>query len=786
MNLNGAVTLLVLAATSAATISSPTFAGDLEKSTRTVSSPVRTVDDQFVKDGRNIVFTGINYFPAYFPPILPASWLDSRNYHPDLVEDELKTIEHLGFNLVSIQGLHADPRPSEQDCANLHDFLARAAQHNLFVNLYIGTGNLVPIAEPERLAVIPKVCGLAGNTALFAYDIAWEPYFGTATQRSALLQRWLQWLSVSYGSIQEADKNLAGTHAMPTDAELCSDVPDIRVSAYKRFLDDTLSQSYRDVRAAILSVDPTHLIGARSGYGGNGSRGSCGLALVDLRAGAKHLNFISPEAYSLDLTDKNSLLNRGSFTVAYADVGKPILWAEFGINVDHSEKEDLQANYFSNMWELVRHSKSNGGVAWWFAGVRPQTTADTEKSDYGIVYDYMKYPTSVDGDGNHARSGSLALCASNTTQQNITQWQGAGGEASACPHGLISRGRFRSEAPLVGLAGSEVRRDGKPTSGWQTLCSQDDSELLVTTVDEGTGETFECPQGYDAAGSFKPADSTNEDKIIAYDANGRTIKGGWITLCTRNHSANLRLVYNGMSGTRASCADGSVTAGILTPKLAPVFRPAARKIVGALSGMTGVKRRYSSWITVDRDAFAGDWKMYEEGTRSYELAAAKDQSVGVRTACFGSTSKIEKLCVGNVPFIGSCPAKCLNAEWNDVEILNSDAHWQHVREGGTVTVTREMPVHARLSAGNVGESNWMTSVALGGPVGAVRFGCNENAGDLNCRSDIDAEVPGGSDVASGDIVISNSITKTIRIAFQMVAEGVAWFGERVNVTVIPK
>jgi hypothetical protein len=789
MSRKGAITLLVLTAISF-TICSSTRAVDLQKSTRSVGSTVKTVGDHFVQDGREIVFTGINYFPAYYPPISPGSWLDSRSYRPDVVEDELKTIENLGFNLVSIQGLGADTRPSEQDCANLRDFLARAGQHKLLVNLYIGTGALVPIAKPEKLAVIPKVCGLAGNAALFAYDIAWEAHFGSAALRSALQQPWLRWLNVSYGSIQGADMSLGGTHAMPTDAELCSEAPDVRVSAYKRFLDDTLSQNYRDVRRAILTVDSSHLIGARSGYGGNGSRSVCGEALVDLRAGAKHLDFISPEGYALDPTDENSQLSRGGFTTAYADIGKPILWAEFGINVDNSCSycsEDVQAGFFSNMWKLIRHGRSNGGVAWWFVGVRSQSAGDGEKSDYGIVYDYMKYPTSVDGYGKHARSGSLALCVSNPTRQTITRWENdAASEASACPQGLASRGRFRSEASHVGLPRSEVRREGMAESGWQSLCSRDDSQLLVTTVDEGTGERFECPQGYDAAGSFKPADSANKDQVIASDANGRSIKGGWVTLCTRDRSATLKLVYNRMSGGRASCPNGSVTAGVITPKSAPVFRPAAQQIAGALSGITAAKYRYSAWITVNRDAFAGDWKMYEEGTRSYALAAAKVQSVGVRTACFGSTSRIERSCVGNAPFDKSCPAKCLNSEWNDVEILNSDAQWQQVREGGTVTVTREMPVHARLSAGNVGESTWATSAQLGGTFGAVRFGCNENTGDLNCRSDIDAEVPGGSDAASGDIVISNPITKTIRIAFQMVAEGVTWFGERVNVTVIPK
>jgi hypothetical protein len=766
------------------------FVHNIAYSTEAFSSPVKIEGSRFVRDGREIIVSGINYFPAYYPALYPDSWLTKRNYRPDLIEDELSGIEKLAFNLVSIQGFPADLRPSEQDCSNLRDFLGRAKRHRLLVNLYIGDGGLVPIADPEKLTVIPGDCKLAGNPTLFAYDIAWEPRFGPAARRNALLQPWLRWLTVSYGSIEAADENLGGTHAMPTDVELCVEAPSVRVSAFQRFLDDTLSHNYRDVRAALLRVDSRHLIGVRSGYGGNGSRSACGLAPVNLRAGAKHLDFISPEGYALDTSDSNNMLNRGAFTTAYADVGKPILWAEFGINVDRSCvycSEDVQASFFSNMWELVRHGNANGAIAWWFVGVRPQAPLDGERSDFGIVYDYLKYPTSVDGSGNHARSGSLALCTSDATRENLTQWQpGSAGEKTACPRGLSSRGRFRSEAPLGRVSDSYLDSQSKQASGWQELCSRDDSALLVTTADEGSGETFACSHSYRAMGSFKPADSSDKSPIIAIDANHRSLKAGWLTLCTRNNPATLKLVYNEMSRRKTDCALGTVVAGILIPKSAPVFRPAARQVVGALSSASAVKRNYSSWITVDRDAYSGEWKMYEEATRKYSVAGANGQNVGVQTTCIASTSRVEKFCVGNVSYSKSCPAKCLDAEWNTVEILNGDRQWQRVQDGETVTVSRAAPINARFSAGNIGESRWLNTSVLGGNVGAVRFGCNENAGDLTCRSEITVEVPGGSDASSGNVAISGAITRPTRIAFQMVAEGVAWFGERLNVTVVPK
>jgi hypothetical protein len=772
-----------------ATFWSCSFAREIPTSAHAGNSVVKIEGNRFIQNGRQIIVAGINYFPAYYPPLFPTSWLDSNNYRSDVVEDDLATIEKLGFNLVSIQGLLPDPRPTDPDCSNLRDFLRRAQHHNLLVNLYVGTGALVPIEYPQKLTVVPAVCKLAGNAALFAYDIAWEPHFGPAARRSAFLQHWLKWLTVFYGSPEAADRSFGGTHAMPTDDELCTEAPSVRVAAFNRFLDEMLSQNYRDVRAALLRVDSTHLIGARSGYGGNGSKSACGLALVDLRAGAKYLDFISPEGYALDVLDKDALLNRGGFTTAYADVGKPILWAEFGVNVDRSCpscSEEVQASFFSNVWELVRRSNANGGVAWWFAGVRSQAPSDGEKSDFGIIYDYWKYPTSVDSYGMRARNGVIALCTTDARQQSLTRLRrSADGEKSACPRGLLGRGRFRSEAQL-GEAARDAKDQRVQPTDWQELCSMDDRALLVTTVDEASHELFECPAGYRSAGSFKPANAEDGNSIIATDANGRSIKAGWLTLCTRDNSANLKLVQNAMSGRKEQCAVGSVLGGVLIPRSAAVFRPAARQVVGALSGATAAKRHYSSWITIDRDNYGGAWKMYEDGTQRYAAAATRGQSVGVQTACANSTSRAETFCVGNVPFTQSCPAKCLDSEWNAVEILNSDAQWQEVHEDGSVVVSRSAPIKARFSAGNIGESRWLSAATLNGTAGAVRFGCNENAGDISCRSDIDADVPGGSDASSGEVAVSVTITKKTRIAFQMVAEGVAWFGERLNVTLIPE
>ncbi|BAL22588.1 hypothetical protein [Azoarcus sp. KH32C] len=578
-------------------------------------TPVKVDGKRFVQDGREVILNGVNYFPAYFPASFPESWLKSGHYRAEIVDRDLATIQALGANLVSVAAVGANGKPDPNDCANIRDFLARAAKHGLLVNLYIGTGSKLPLPDANSLAQLPKACALAGIPALFAYDIAWEPHFGEATERAALTQRWLAWLAGAYGTEANARRAFGGDLSLPSDQALCAETPNVKVSAFRRFLDDMVSASYRAARAAIHAVDTTHLIGARSGWGGNGSRQLCKGAPPDLRAGVKHLDFVSPEAHALPVSNRAEILNRGRFTAAYADVGKPIFWAEYAANADGSCplcNEEVQAAFYSSIFEMIRGSASNGGAAWWFVGTRPQNPKDTEKSDFGIVRD---------------------------------------------------------------------RPD------------RDDSGQI---------------------------------------------------------------------------------------------RPAARLLNEAMVGIRADLRSYSDWIVVDRDAAAGDWRMYDTGTRELARLGNSAARVGVRTSCTGATSKEAPTCVGNVANNGACPPKCLNAEWTSIEIRNADGAWQKVKADDEVSVRANAPVLARLVAGNTGEGTWLTRRSAGGIAGSVRFGCNEHAGDISCRGEIHDDIGSLEDTTMTELLITDTLTTSSRVAFQMVSEHVAWFGERIEVTLSPR
>ncbi len=754
-------------------------ANGLERKYPVFRSPVKVVGTKFVQDGHEVILNGINYFPAYFPAHFTESWLNEVRYRPETIEDDLKTIANLGFNLVSIHMMSTGDSPSTKTCLNISDFLNRAQKYGLLVNMYIGTSSLLPISDPSRLAILPKVCGLAGNPALFAYDIAWEPHFGGEKERKSLQGKWLAWLKSGYTTFTEVDRIFGGNHDLPLDKELCSDTPNIKVAAFRRFLDDVVNRNYRDVRFAIRSVDATHLIGVRSGYGGNGSKSHCIYAPVDLRAGVKHLDFVSPEAYALSQIDFSELMYRGQFTTAYADVGKPIFWAEYGTNTDGSCKdcnENVQVNFFLNMYTMMRSTGSNGGAGWWFVGIRPQSHADNEKSDFGIIYDYIKKSTARDAFDEPLRDGELSLCSAKPTEYLFNKVQEEEIDtAFACPSKLKPYGRFK-----LALGKDQLKSD------WLTLCGIDNSALLAVIHDDNTGESFQCPQGYASAGAFKPEPIIGGTGLNATDAFGRSISSGWLALCSNDKFTLLKRTRNEMSGRNAECPTNYKKSGKFKPALLPVFRPVAYQLKNAfIADSIDTQRIYSRWITIDRDNVAGDWKMYDIGTQAYAMQKFGSFKVGVKTVCSGTTSKVSKNCVGNTPNNGTCPPKCLNAEIISVEIKNLSGHFQSVANGDSVNVSANVPIHARLLAGNIGEGKWLTQGSAAGVSGAVFFGCNENIGDLKCRKSISADTERSGNSASGEFVIINKVNKKTSVVFQMLSENIAWFGEQINIILVP-
>ena len=331
---------------------------------------------------------GVNFWPGYVagqePGRYRGHWLRPMSYDPELVERDLQRLQRCGANLVSIQLLDLVMLP----CAR--DFLLRCRRHGIRANIFIpGAHPLRP--RPEQF--LPLVRALAGDDAVFAWDLAWEPRVGGYERRRALDRDWERWLNSRYGSVAAAERDFRfplprdarGRVTAPSREQILNDGPwRIMVAAYRRFLDDAISKGYNTVVRALRKVDPNHLLGARTGYGGTGGMGADWQMPFDLAAGAKHLDFISPEGYNL--TGPWEEFRSGGFTTAYArwaGNGKPVFWAEFGRSV-HPQPDprriELQRELFENMYRMVVESRANGSAAWWFPG----GFRVNENSDFGI------------------------------------------------------------------------------------------------------------------------------------------------------------------------------------------------------------------------------------------------------------------------------------------------------------------------------------------------------------------------------------------------------------------
>lgn len=360
---------------------------------------VKVVGGDFYLNGKLWYPLGIAYWPLYISGLESGDYWEQTwsgsFYDPGMIERDFTLMGDLGINTISIQYNRLD------QARGVMDLLARAQKHGLKVHLFLP--GLSPIDQDFDLArSLIKAAHLSQSPALFAYDLGWEMHVGPYKDRQKYDGLWQKWVVGQYGSIDAAEQDWGytpekpnGVITGPSDDQLMQDgLWNVYVAAYRRFWDDEISKRYAKVRGFVKSLDSNHLMGARSGYGGTGAFWVAGVLPFDLASGAKHLDFISPEAYNVGGEWIDFL--KAGMTDAYARFvsgGKPVFWAEFSIPLFsgancakyHSEMSmanwDRQRDYVHNMVSAAHVVGSNGVAAWWWPG----GLRCDEKSDFGIV-----------------------------------------------------------------------------------------------------------------------------------------------------------------------------------------------------------------------------------------------------------------------------------------------------------------------------------------------------------------------------------------------------------------
>jgi hypothetical protein len=226
--------------------------------------------------------------------------------------------------------------------------------------------------------------------------------------------------------------------------------------------------------------------------------------------------------------------------------------------------------------------------------------------------------------------------------------------------------------------------------------------------------------------------------------------------------------------------------GIINPD--GTLRPVSKVIKKYAPIMTRNRARPQPdvWLTVDRDRHAdGLYGIYKAAEKPFWAALDAGKFPGLQTSASGKTSAdVAIVAIGNVPYTGSNPPKYLNAEFNEIQIRDAKGQWRTARRGETLEVAAGRPVIARASIGNIGEVTWLGAESSAGKKGLVALSSRVQDG-VQFAEPIPKDVPPLGDAEIAEFVLAERLAAPAKVVFEMTATGRAWFGEKIDVTLVP-
>ena len=353
-------------------------------------------DGDFVLDGRRWRVHGVNYMPSSGIAMEDYSyfehWTGAAAYDPEVIDRDLAHIKDMGLNAVSIFTDHL-----LLEAGNTLDLLRRLDAHGLKANLSIRPGTPMDFQWAKTREVIERY-RLAEHDSLFAYDLAWEPMFGSHDERRVWDHQWEAWIVERYGSLEAAERDWG--FAVPRDAagKVTNPLPQhidtngpwrVMVAAYRRFLDTLLYDKYGSARRLVRGVDPHHLVSFRMAEAANPTFRWDGRIPYDWPYLAAAVDLLEPEAYGrIGMWEK---VKPGWFEFEYgrwAAPDKPVMWAEMGMNAWSMSRSEtaadlqaFQADYFRHFYRMLTASAADGVFFWWYPG----GFRTYENSDYGLI-----------------------------------------------------------------------------------------------------------------------------------------------------------------------------------------------------------------------------------------------------------------------------------------------------------------------------------------------------------------------------------------------------------------
>ncbi|MBN1903258.1 hypothetical protein JW926_18205 [Candidatus Sumerlaeota bacterium] len=351
---------------------------------------------EFMLDGKRWRINGVNYMPSSGIAIEDGEyfehWISAQSYDPEIIQRDLDHLKDIGVNAVSVF-IYYGHAPAQ----NLLDLLRRLDLLGMKACVSLRPGTPLDFLWRETKGVI-EYYKLWENDAVFGYDLAWEPIWGSHEQRIRWDSLWENWIIERYGNIKNAEKDWDfdcprdedGNITNPFQDQIDQDGPYRRmVAAYRKFLDYLLYKKYGHARRLIREIDPHHFISFRMAETSNPTYRWEGRMTYDFAGLAAAVDFFGPEAYGRIGSWERA--KPGWFVYEYArwaNPGNPLVWMEAGVNIwdvtrmmDSETRMKEATEAYQLFYKLLEGSGSDGVFYWWYPGGYRYG----EDSDFGII-----------------------------------------------------------------------------------------------------------------------------------------------------------------------------------------------------------------------------------------------------------------------------------------------------------------------------------------------------------------------------------------------------------------
>lgn len=674
---------------------------------------------------------GVNYWPHFMvnPPGGDyQKWLKNGYYSSSYVETDLAKIQSIGMNVVSIQA------PIESAyIPNVVDFLNRCKNHGIRVFLSIAYADAFNDDMDNNgftQAVYNFINNLAikGHTAIFAYDIAWEPQLGKwDPRRSALDSVWSRWIQEHYGSISAASTAF-GVPVPTSRTGTASGIlwHNIPVRAVK-------GQSYS------CSVAVKNMGSETWGVGGNIKLGRAYGTGTPARVEVS--SAVSAGATQVFNFTYTAPTTPGRYTLRMQMVKEGYKW--FGAQLV-SEIEVISTG------AAVKPTTNLPEPA-----LAPDDAALKQNSPNNLV---LAYRRCIDTEVSRRYSARVRWMKSVDPNHLISCRQGYGGNGSDAVLDMYPL-ELQSTAACFDFLCPENYAIGfkepEKVRGGQALISS-----YCRWASDGK-PVFWAETGWWMPGN--PTAAQQQEQADYY--------GGFIDSMMVTDSDGFCIWWWPGGFRQGEDSDYGITSenGALRP---------ACYTIQAKADMAKGPRTY--WPGVNY----GTVNLFGSSTGFYGIfSSLMDSAVStlssgkrflVRGDGWNTTSNQPPVFVSGMP-------KHLWADITKVELKVGSGNWFEVHDGLSYAVPKNVPIQVRAEVVNMGDTQWMNAGSVS--TGWVAFAANENVG-LGFRKELTTQVPHAGRVIVPASTLTAGLSAPAAVQFQMVSENVAWMTGAIRIQIV--